>query len=59
MDPISKRHVDLVDKTVTLPATRNHYLFRYVNGPMHGTSRFVEGEKGSFIRMAVAVEGGV
>ncbi len=40
-------------------ATRNYYSFRYLDGPMHGESRFVEGTKGTFVRMAVAVQGGV
>lgn len=59
MDPISERSVGSEDLTVKLPATRNYYAFRYVDGLMHGESRFIEGTKGTFVRMAVAVEGGV
>jgi len=42
-----------------LSATSNYYSFRYLDGLMHGESRFVEGSSGTFVRMAVAVQGGV
>ena len=59
MDPISKRSVDSDATTVKLSATRNYYSFRYLDGLIHGESRFIEGTAGTFVRMAVAVEGGV
>jgi hypothetical protein len=59
MDPINERSLDADDPTLKLPATRNYYVLRYLDGAMHGESRFVEGTKGTFVRMAVAVEGGV
>ena len=59
MDPISERPMSPDDKTTKLHATRNYYTFRYLDGSMHGQSRFIEGTKGTFVRMAVAVEGGV
>ncbi len=59
MDPISKRSVGSDATTVKLSATRNYYSFRYLDGLIHGESRFIEGTAGTFVRMAVAVEGGV
>jgi hypothetical protein len=59
MEPIGGRSVSSGDNTIEVPATRNFYSFRYLDGRMHGESRFVEGTKGVFVRMAVAVEGGV
>lgn len=46
-------------RTLVLPGTSNYYWFRYLDGPMHGESRFVDGRQGTFVRMAVAVNGGV
>ncbi len=59
MDIISERPLGPEESTLVLPATRNYYSFRYLEGRMHGESRFVDGTPGTFVRMAVAVEGGV
>jgi hypothetical protein len=59
MDVITEQPVPSETGTMDVSATRNYYSFRYLDGPMHGESRFVEGTKGTFVRMAVAVQGGV
>jgi len=59
MDVISERPAASEAGTMKLSATRNYYSFRYLDGLMHGESRFVEGSSGTFVRMAVAVQGGV
>ena len=59
MDVINERPVPPEAGTINVSATRNYYSFRYLDGLMHGESRFNEGTSGKFIRMAVAVKGGV
>ncbi len=59
MDVITERPVGPDEGTMELPATGNYYSFRYLDGSMHGSSRFVDGEAGVFVRMAVGIEGGV
>jgi hypothetical protein len=59
MDVISERPLAPGESDLVLPATSNYYSFRYLNGRMHGESRFVDGKPGTFIRMAIAVNGGV
>lgn len=59
MDVITERPVGPDEGTLELPATRNYYSFRHLDGSMHGSSRFVEGKAGRFVRMPVAIEGGV
>jgi len=59
MDVITEQPVPSETGTMDVSATRNYYSFRYLDGPMHGESRFIEGTKGRFVRMAVAVQGGV
>jgi len=59
MDVITERPVGPDEGTLELSATRNYYSFRYLDGSMHGSSRFVDGDAGVFVRMAVGIEGGV
>ena len=59
MDVITERPVPADTATMDLSPTRNYYSFRYLDGPMHGESRFIDGVSGTFVRMAVAVQGGV
>jgi len=59
MDVITERPVPSDAATMELSPTRNYYSFRYLDGPMHGESRFITGVSGTFVRMAVAVQGGV
>jgi hypothetical protein len=59
MDVITERPVGPDEGTLELSATRNYYSFRHLDGPMHGSSRFVDGKAGVFVRMAIGVEGGV
>ena len=59
MDVITEQPVPPETGTMDVSATRNYYSLRYLDGLMHGESRFVEGTKGTFVRMAVAVQGGV
>ncbi len=60
MDVINERPVSSEAGTMKLSATRNNYYsLRYLDGPMHGESRFIDGKSGTFVRMAVQVEGGV
>jgi hypothetical protein len=59
MDSISKRSVGSGETTVKLSATRNYYSFRYLDDLMHGESRFIEGTAGTFVRMAISIQGGV
>lgn len=59
MDVITERPATSDTGTLELSPTRNYYSFRYLDGPMHGESRFIDGVAGTFVRMAVAVQGGV
>jgi len=59
MDIITERPVEPSESTLKLSATRNYYSFRYLDGSMHGSSRFIDGKAGVFVRMAIGVEGGV
>ncbi len=59
MDVIGERLAESEAETMKLSATRNYYSFRYLDGPMHGKSRFIDGTAGTFVRMAVPVVGGV
>jgi hypothetical protein len=59
MDVITERPAISDTGTLELSPTRNYYSFRYLDGPMHGESRFIDGVSGTFVRMAVAVQGGV
>ncbi len=60
MDVIHERPVSAGNGTLTVSATNiNYYSFRYLDDAMHGESRFISGTGGTFVRMAVAVEGGV
>lgn len=59
MDVISERPLAAVDHTVRLATTGNFYSLRYLDGAMHGETRFVDGTAGTYVRLAVAVVGGV
>jgi hypothetical protein len=59
MDVINERPVPSEAGTMNVSATRNYYSHRYLDGLMHGESLFIEGVRGTFVRMAVAVKGGV
>jgi len=59
MDVITERPATSDTGTLDLSPTRNYYSFRYLDEPMHGESRFIDGVAGTFVRMAVAVQGGV
>ena len=60
MDVISEQLVSSKAATMNVSATRdNYYSLRYLDGSMHGESRFIQGASGTFVRMAVQVEGGV
>ena len=59
MEVISERAASFEGGAMKLSATSNYYSFRYLDGLMHGESRFVEGKAGTFVRMAIAVQGGV
>jgi hypothetical protein len=59
MEVITERPATSVSGTLELSPTRNYYSFRYLDGLMHGESRFIDGVSGTFVRMAVAVQGGV
>lgn len=59
MEVITERPASSGSGTLELSPTRNYYSFRFLDGPMHGESRFVDGVSGTFVRMAVAVQGGV
>jgi hypothetical protein len=59
MEVITERPATSDTGTLELSPTRNYYSFRYLDGPMHGESRFIDGVAGTFVRMAVAIQGGV
>ncbi len=59
MEPISRRPASLDGGALDLPATSNYYRLRYLEGAMQGGSLFIEGRAGTFVRLAVPVEGGV
>jgi hypothetical protein len=59
MDPVNEMSVDFGAVALELPTTMNLYSVRFLDGGMHGTSRFIEGAPGVFVRLAVAVTGGV